>query len=108
MPGPCPYPAILRPQLEIPFSPWSSRLQLAFQLVEKAPICAIVDDLLRARFDHAGFVQAQRVESEGVLVIVFAPPVVRQLAQCLQSIIVTRRETAIYEPSCRAWRVDDT
>jgi hypothetical protein len=24
----------------------------------------------------------------------------------LQSIIVTRRETAIYEPSRRAWRVD--
>src|SRR4029077_11624081 len=29
-----------------------SRLQLAFELVEEAPICAVGDDLLRARLDH--------------------------------------------------------
>src|SRR6185436_7259988 len=32
---------------------WCSRLQLAFELVQKAPIGAVGDDLLRARFDEA-------------------------------------------------------
>src|SRR5215469_569238 len=78
---------------------WSycSRLELAFQLVQKAPIGALVNDLLRARFDHADFMQAQCVESEGVFVIVFAPFVVRQFTERLQRIIVSAGETAIDE-----------
>src|SRR5438132_784216 len=86
---------------------WSCRscLQLAFELVHEAPIGAVGDDLLRARFDHAGFMQAQRVESEGILVIVFPPFIVRHLAQGLQGIIIAGREAAIHEPLRDAGRV---
>jgi hypothetical protein len=41
---------------------WTSeiplRLQLAFELVEEAPVCAIGDDLLGTAFDRAQLVQA--------------------------------------------------
>src|SRR5438552_889736 len=53
-----------------------SRFQLAFELVQETPICAVGDDLLRARLDHAGFMQSQRVEPEAILGVVFAPFVV--------------------------------
>src|SRR6516225_1851589 len=43
------------------------RLQLAFKLVEKAPVGTIGDDLLRARFDQAHFVEAQSVPPDRVL-----------------------------------------
>src|ERR1700730_1181124 len=65
-----------------------SRLQLAFELVQKAPVGAVGDDLLRARFDEAGFVQAQGVETDRVLGVVLPPFVVRQPAESLQRIIV--------------------
>src|SRR4029077_1844536 len=39
-----------------------SRLQLAFELVQETPIGAVGDDLVRARLDHAGLVQAQRIK----------------------------------------------
>jgi hypothetical protein len=40
-----------------------SRLQLAFELVQEAPIRAIRNDLLRTVFYHAQFVQPQRIEA---------------------------------------------
>src|SRR5215467_1519357 len=57
-----------------------SRLQLAFELVEEAPVRAIGDDLLRARLDKADIMHAQRIESHGILGVVFPPFVVGKLA----------------------------
>src|SRR2546430_394480 len=51
----------------------SSRLQLALELVEKAPIGALQDQLLRVRFDKADIVQAEGIEANRVLRVVFAP-----------------------------------
>src|SRR5215472_484061 len=79
----------------LPFS-WLC-LQLAFELVEEAPIGAVGNDLLRARLDEAGFVHAQSVEPEGVLGVVFAPLVVWVVAQRLQRVIVALCETAVDE-----------
>src|SRR6516162_18741 len=53
-----------------------SRLQLAFQLIEKAPIGAVGDDFLRGRLDEPGVTHAQRVEADCVLRVVFPPSVV--------------------------------
>src|SRR6266849_321453 len=63
-----------------------SRLQLALELVQEAPIGAVGDDLLRARLDHAGFMQPQRVEAHGVLGVIFAPFVVAVFAESLQRV----------------------
>src|SRR6516225_3256568 len=42
------------------------RLQLAFELVQETPIGIFGDDLLRARLDHADFVQAKGVKADRV------------------------------------------
>src|SRR4029077_11558912 len=73
-------------------------LQLALQFIKKAPVGVLGDDLLRRRFDGADFTQAKRVKTQRVLRIVFAPPIVRDIAEGLQSIVVPRREAAIDEP----------
>src|SRR5690242_12420814 len=67
-----------------------SRLQFALELIEKAPVSVLGDELLRAGLDHPGFRQAQRIEAERVLGIVVAPDVVADLAQRLQRIIIVR------------------
>src|SRR3984893_4216777 len=59
--------------------PGRSHLQLAFELVEKAPIRAVGNDLLRTRFDETHFAHAQCVEPDRVLRVVFAPFIVRDL-----------------------------
>src|SRR6267143_2872210 len=87
----------------LPF--WRSRLQLALELVQKAPIRAVGDYLLRARLDEADFVKPQGIIADRVLGIVFAPFVVRNLVQRLQGIIITRCESAIDEPLRGAGRV---
>src|SRR4051812_46822275 len=56
--------------------PHRSSLQFALQLVEKAPVGALGENLLRARFDHPRLVQFQRVEADRVLGIVLPPFVV--------------------------------
>src|SRR5437899_2674385 len=58
-----------------------SSLQLALELVQETPIGAFGDDLIRARLDEAGVAQAQRIKAQGVFGVVFAPFVVRELAQ---------------------------
>src|SRR6266478_4368015 len=75
-----------------------SRLQLAFELVQEAPIGALGDDLLRARFDEARFTHAQCIEADRVLGIVVAPFVIRNTGQGLESVVITRGEPAIDEP----------
>src|SRR5215831_8955364 len=77
---------------------WRSRLQFAFELVQEPPFRAIGDDLLRGRLDEAHFVEPQRIIADRILGIVFAPFVVRNLVQRLESIIITRGESAIDEP----------
>src|SRR6516162_92759 len=54
-----------------------SRLQLTFDLVQKAPVGAIDDDLLGARLDQVSLAQPQRIKAYRVLGIVFAPFVIR-------------------------------
>src|SRR6516162_980915 len=80
--------------------PSRSYLQLAFELVEKAPIGVLGDEPAGQRFDHARFMQAQRVEADGVLGVVFPPFVVGKLADGLEGIVIARGETTIDEPSC--------
>src|SRR5262249_21448195 len=82
-----------------------SRLQPAFELIEKSPIGALGDELLRARLYQPRFVQAQRVKPERVLVIVFAPFVVRNLGERLEGVVVARREAAIDDEPRRPGRL---
>ena len=65
-----------------------SRLQLALELVQKAPIGVFGDDLLWSRFDEPHFVQPQSVKPDRVLGIVFPPFVVWNVAQRLKSVVV--------------------
>src|SRR5271168_4771077 len=46
--------------------PQRLRLQLAFDLVQEAPVRAIGDDLFRAAFDHAQLVQPKRIKAHRV------------------------------------------
>src|SRR3984893_4478617 len=79
--------------------PLRSRLQLAFELVQKAPIRAVGDYLLRGRLDEAHLVEPQGIKADGVLGVVLTPFVVRVFAQRAQGIVVARSETAIDKPS---------
>src|SRR5215471_13198811 len=72
----------------------SSSLQLAFDLVQKAPIGAVGDNLLRARLDEAHFLQPQCVEPDSIFGIVFAP-FVGIFFQGLQQKVIPVSETAI-------------
>src|SRR6516162_6149609 len=73
-----------------------SRLQLAFDFVQKAPVGTLSDDLLRARLDEACVAEAQRVEPDRVLGVVFAP-FVTVFTRCLEGRVVARGEPAIGE-----------
>jgi hypothetical protein len=64
-----------------------SGLQLALQLVEKAPIRVLADELLWVGLDQTGLVHPQRIETERVLRVVIPPNVIADLAQCLQRVI---------------------
>src|SRR5713101_968780 len=65
---------------------WSA-LQLPLQLAEQAPVGALRDDLVGGRFDHAGFAQSQRIESDRVLDIVLPPLRVRDFLERLERIV---------------------
>ena len=56
----------------------SSRLQLALEFVEEAPIRVLGDQRLRARLNQADFVQPQCVETQRVLRVGFPPEVLRR------------------------------
>src|SRR5215472_5794337 len=84
---------------------WRSRLELAFQLVQEAPVRAFGDDLVGARLDKASVVQTQRIKAQGVFGVVFAPFVVRKLADALQRIVVACSKSAVDEASRRARRI---
>src|SRR6516165_7008890 len=85
-----------------------SRLQLAFELVEEAPIRAVGNNLVGARLDHTSFVQPQRIEPKCIFGIVLAPFVVRNAPQRPESIIIPAREAAIDESPRDPRGVGDT
>src|SRR5262249_10488502 len=85
----------------------SSRLQLALELVQEAPIGRFCDQLVRCRLDHADFAQAQRVEAKRVRGIVLAPLVVRDFLQRLQCVVVASGKTTIDHSSRGSRRIGD-
>src|SRR5215469_12460888 len=91
----------------VPLEASLSRLQLAFELVQKAPVGAVGNDLLRVRLDYAGFVQPKGIEPDRVFGVVLTPFVVGNLGQRLQRIIVAVGETPINDPSGGARRLGD-
>ena len=56
-----------------PATPPPLSLQLLLQLVEEAPVGALGDDLLGARFDHPGLMQPEGVEADRIFGIVVSP-----------------------------------
>src|SRR6516162_4246560 len=72
-----------------------SNLQLVFEFVEKMPVGAVGNDLLRAGLDEASFVQAQSIISDSILGIVFEPCAVENTAQRIEVVIVPGREASI-------------
>jgi hypothetical protein len=50
-----------------------SPLQLAFELIQEAPVRAVGNDLAGRQLNHAGFAQAERVEPDRIFRIVLAP-----------------------------------
>src|SRR3954470_6898519 len=68
-----------------------SRLHLALELIEKAPVGVLGNELLRVGLDQPGFLHTQCIEAERVLGIIVAPNVVPDLAEPLQCIVIARR-----------------
>jgi hypothetical protein len=65
-----------------------SRLHFPLQLVKKAPVRALREQLLRAGLDHAHLVQPQGVKAQGVFGMRLAPAVVREAPQHLDRHVV--------------------
>src|SRR5262245_14696294 len=65
----------------------SLTLQLLLQLVEEAPVGPLLEDFLWAGLDHPGFVEAQRVEADGVGRVVVSPFAVGDLLQRLDGVV---------------------
>ena len=77
-------------------------LQLLLQLGEEAPVSPLGDELLRSRLDHPYLVEAQSIETHGILGVVLTPPAVRDILHGLQSIVVILREALVHDDLCRA------
>src|SRR4029453_10845021 len=75
--------------------PSTLTLEFLLQLVEKPPVRALRDDLLRARLDHSSLAQAQGIESDRVLGIVLAPFAVGNVLHRLVGVVVTLREPSV-------------
>src|SRR5262249_20317242 len=67
------------------------RLQLPRELVEEAPVGALLDDLVWRQLDHPDLLETKRVEADGVLGVILAPLAVRELLHQLQGEIVLWR-----------------
>jgi hypothetical protein len=81
-----------------------SCLQLMAEFIEKLKIRPLGNDPLWVQLDEACFAQAQRVETHRILSIIL-PPVVGQLTQGLQRVIITRSETSLDHPPCSQIRI---
>src|SRR6516165_2037736 len=76
-----------------------SCLQLALELVQKAPIGVFGDEFVGQRPDHARFVQPQRIIAKRVLGIVFPPLVVSHFLQGREGKVVAVGKPAIDDRS---------
>ena len=76
--------------------PWLG-LQLAFELVEEAPIRAIGENPLWVSLDEAELMEPQRVKPHAVLGAIVPPAAVGVLVQGLQRILVAIRKPALDE-----------
>src|SRR6266850_1831282 len=74
-----------------------SSLQFLLQLLEEPPVSTLRDQALRRRLDHPRLAEAEGIEADGVLRIVDAPLVVRNILHGLERIVVARREAAVDE-----------
>src|SRR5436190_19258381 len=70
-------------------------LELLLELVERAPVRSVTNDLLRWTIHHPRFAQPQRVETQRVLRVVLAPVAVRNLPQRLPRVLRRSREALI-------------
>src|SRR5690348_14315215 len=80
-----------------------SRLHLAPEFIEKAPVRVLGDQRLRARPNQVRLLQPKPIEAERVLRVVIAPDVVPDLAQRLQRIVVACRIPLLDEQSRNAF-----
>src|SRR6516162_8257816 len=81
--------------------PLGSRLELASELVQKAPVGAVGDDLLRGRFHKARLVEPKSIKPDRILGIVLRPFVVAVFPERLQRIVVSSSDAAIDESPSR-------
>src|SRR5437016_805689 len=81
-------------------------LQLPLQLVQEAPVGALRDDLLRAGFDHLGFVKSKGVEAHRVFRIVLPPDVIANLLHRLKGVGVVRCEPLVHDESRGPFRLE--
>src|SRR5919204_3433999 len=79
-------------------------LQLLLKRGEEAPVGPLRNNLLRRRLDHAGLVQAQRVETQRVFGIQFSPLVVGERREALQRPVPPRREAPLHQQPRRSLR----
>src|SRR5215470_5483403 len=64
--------------------------QLLLQLGDETPVGPLRDDLLRTRLDHPRLMEAEGVEPDGGIRVVFAPARVGDFFQGLNGIVITR------------------
>src|SRR5262249_51209120 len=72
-------------------------LQLLLELIEKVPVGALGDDLLRARLDHAGLVEAERVEANRVFRAVLPPSRIGDVLESLERVVVASSVASVHE-----------
>src|SRR5262245_49197694 len=72
-------------------------LQLLLDLIEKAPVGALGDNLLWATLDHPDLMQPQGVEAYGVLRVILAPMIVGGLLHGLQGVVVLLCKALVHD-----------
>ena len=80
-------------------------LEFLLELIEEAPVRPRREQALRRRLDHAGLVEAQRVVADCVGGVEFAPPVVWDLFEGLNAILVLLDEASIRKEASDAVRL---
>src|SRR5215510_11886052 len=80
---------------------------LSSQLSDESPVCALGNNPLRARLDHANLLQLQRVEAYRVLRVVLSPMAIngRHLPHGLEGVFVAGGVTLVYEEPGDAFRI---
>src|SRR5215467_3343969 len=81
-------------------------LQLLLELVEEPPVGAVGEDLLRARFDHPGFLEPDCVEAHGVGRVGDSPRVVRERLHRLQRAVIAGRVAVVHKKSSRPFGLE--